>query len=58
MCQHECRCICHTPGLTVRHIMACCGECPKCKRHILPGLMKEHNMKCHPGMNQPKEVER
>lgn len=47
MCRHECHCICHQPGVKVRHIRACCTQCPRCKRHILEYLLTQHLAECH-----------
>lgn len=41
-----CKCICHTPGMTVLHIMACCHECQSCKRNIKTSAWNEHKQHC------------
>lgn len=41
-----CRCECHT-GLDVKHFVPCCYDiCPKCKQHILHGMLEEHQKIC------------
>ena len=41
----ECTCICHRVG-GVRHFMACCSQCPICKRNIRPKYFEEHVARC------------
>lgn len=40
-----CNCVCHTPGLVVKHVIACCVECPKCHQRVRTSL-EDHSKTC------------
>ncbi|MDP1719052.1 MAG: hypothetical protein Q8L24_01350 [bacterium] len=40
----------------IRHIIACCDECPKCLENIGIGKTEAHLKECHPETaHEPKE---
>ena len=41
----ECRCPCHsTPGM--KHVVACCVQCPKCGKNIVSLCYDSHVERC------------
>jgi hypothetical protein len=40
-----CHCHRHKPGV-IKHIIACCDVCPKCRQNIRATCLAEHMAKC------------
>ncbi len=41
-----CQCPCHQLGSPMRHCIACCKQCPHCKKNILHEVFEAHIEKC------------
>jgi hypothetical protein len=41
-----CDCICHNPGVVILHCVACCYQCPKCKRNVKDSRQEKHDKHC------------
>ncbi len=41
-----CKCRCHSEGLHIEHIVACCTTCSGCHRRIRMSNYDEHHEKC------------
>ncbi len=48
MTGEECNCSCHRAmeGMEVRHMMACCSQCPHCHKNITHFWLDEHVANC------------
>ena len=56
MSMEICDCACHRlmPGLTVNHMMACCGKCPVCQQNIVTHFYEQHVKACRDRYKLPE----